>query len=133
MHIRPHQSLEAIKANKTGPHDAARLAQLPRTGFARKVHVESPTSHGVCSVITARAHMVEARVRLGNAIRSPACKALMSIPGVGVPTSAVFVAAVDEAGRFKRWRSAGTYIGPVPRRHQSSELDWTGRITKQGE
>jgi hypothetical protein len=56
----------------------------------------------------------------------------MSIPGVGVQTSAAFAAAVDEAGRFKRSRTAGAYFGLVPRRHQSGELDWTGRITKQG-
>lgn len=47
-------------------------------------------------------------------------------------TSAVFAAAVDEA-RFKRSRTAGAYFGLVPRRHQSGELDWTGRITKQGD
>ena len=28
-----HQSLKAMKANKTDPHDAAGLAQLARTGF----------------------------------------------------------------------------------------------------
>lgn len=190
-----HQSLKAMKANKTDPHDAAGLAQLARTGFYKEVHVKSPTSHGVRSVVTARTHLVEARVRLDNTIRglcatfgirsgagqgarflarvqsaiavpglgeavasllrartglvnevrrmdrelkaisiaSPACQALMSIPGVGVQTSAAFAAAVDEAGRFKRSRTAGAYFGLVPRRHQSGELDWTGRITKQGD
>ena len=57
----------------------------------------------------------------------------MSIPGVGVQTSAAFAAAVDDASRFKRSRTAGAYFGLVPRRHQSGELDWTGRITKQGD
>ena len=66
-------------------------------------------------------------------IGSPACQVLMSIPGVGVQTSAAFAAAVDDASRFKRSRTAGAYFGLVPRRHQSGELDWTGRITKQGD
>mgnify|MGYP002757986582 FL=1 len=57
----------------------------------------------------------------------------MTIPGVGVQTSAAFAAAVDEAGRFRQSRNAGAYFGLVPRRHQSGELDWTGRITKQGD
>lgn len=57
----------------------------------------------------------------------------MSIPGVGVQTSAAFAAAVNDAARFKRSRTAGAYFGLVPRRHQSGELDWTGRITKQGD
>ena len=64
-----HQSLKAMKANKTDPHDAAGLAQLLRTGFYKEVHVKSPAAHGVRSVITARGHLVEARVRLDNTIR----------------------------------------------------------------
>ena len=35
-----HQSLKALKANKTDPHDAAGLAQLARTGFYKEVHVK---------------------------------------------------------------------------------------------
>ncbi len=190
-----HQSLKAMRANKTDPHDAAGLAQLARTGFYKEVHVKSPAAHAVRSVITARGHLVEARVRLDNTIRgicatfgirlgigqgerflgrmreaiaipglgeavasllgvrerlveqiaqldrqlkavsiaSPACQLLMSIPGVGVQTSAAFAAAVDDASRFKRSRTTGAYFGLVPRRHQSGELDWTGRITKQGD
>lgn len=31
-----HQSLKALKANKTDPHDAAGLAQLARTGFYKR-------------------------------------------------------------------------------------------------
>src|SRR3546814_17760249 len=31
-----HQSLKAMKANKTDPHDAAGLAQLARTGFYKE-------------------------------------------------------------------------------------------------
>jgi len=190
-----HQSLKAMKANKTDHHDAAGLAQLARTGFYKEVHVKSPAAHGVRSVITARGHLVEARVRLDNMIRglcatfgyrpgpgqgkaflerimhaahipglgeaiaslltvraelveqikemdrrlriiasqSQACEILMTIPEVGVQTSAAFAAAVDEVGRFRQSRNAGAYFGLVLRRHQSGELDWTGRITKQGD
>lgn len=190
-----HQSLKAMKANKTDPHDAAGLAQLARTGFYKEVHVKSAPSQGVRSAITARAHLVEARVRLDNTIRglcitfgikvgpgqgkdfvqrardtasipglgeavasllsvrgelvaeikvldkvlnsiaktSTACQILMSIPGVGVQTSAAFAATIDEADRFKQSRAAGAYFGLVPRRYQSGEVDWTGRITKQGD
>jgi hypothetical protein len=49
-----HRGLKAMKANKTGPHAAAGLAQLARTGFYKEVHVKSPPAHGVRSVITAR-------------------------------------------------------------------------------
>jgi transposase len=190
-----HQSLKAMKANKTDPHDAAGLAQLARTGFYKEVHVKSASSQGVRSVITARARLVEARVRLDNTIRglcvtfgikvgpgqgkefvqrakdtasipglgkavasllavrkglvaeikaldkvlngiaktSTDCQILMSIPGVGAQTSAAFAATVDEADRFKQSRATGAYFGLVPRRYQSGEVDWTGRITKQGD
>ncbi|AYD04805.1 transposase [Neorhizobium sp. NCHU2750] len=57
----------------------------------------------------------------------------MSIPGVGVQTSAAFVAAVYEVGRFRQSRTAGAYFGLVAKRHQSGEIDWTGRITEQGD
>lgn len=67
------------------------------------------------------------------ASQSQACEILMTIPGVGVQTSAAFAAAVDEAGRFRQSRNAGAFFGLVPRRHQSGELDWTGRIIKQGD
>jgi transposase len=189
-----HQSLKAMRANKTDPHDAAGLAQLARTGFYKEVHVKSPAAHGVRGRYRARASRRSARParqhhprplrhlrdqagdRPGRAVpcadargrrhpwarrsggvaarcaraigrrdqaagsqlkaistASPACQALMSIPGVGVQTSAAFAAAIDDAVRFKRSRTAGAYFGLVPRRHQSGELDWTGRITKQGD
>lgn len=190
-----HQSLKAMKANKTDPHDAAGLAQLARTGFYKEVHVKSAPAQGVRSAISARGQLVEERMRLDNTIRglcvahgikvgpgqgkdfvcrartaehipglgdavgallavretlvvqikaldlflaeiaktSPACQILMSIPGVGVQTSAAFAAAVDDADRFVRSRAAGAYFGLVPRRYQSGETEWTGRITKQGD
>lgn len=64
-----HQSLKAMKVNKTDPHDATGLAQLARTGFYKEVHVKSLAAHGVRSVITACGHLAEARVRLDNMIR----------------------------------------------------------------
>lgn len=77
-----HQSLKAMKANKTDPHDAVGLAQLARTGFYKEVHVKSPAAHGVRSVITARGHLVEARVRLDNMIRG-LCATFGYRPGAG--------------------------------------------------
>ncbi|WP_220094577.1 IS110 family transposase [Novosphingobium taihuense] len=58
-----------MKANKTDPHDAADLAHLTRNGFYKEVRVKSPAAHRVRSMITARRHLVEARVRLDNMIR----------------------------------------------------------------
>jgi transposase len=161
------------------------------------VQVKSAPSQGVRSVITARARLVEARVRLDNTIRGLCvtfgtnvgpgqgkdfvqraretasipglgkavasllatresliaeiktldkvlngiaktradCQILMSLPPLlaypgGVQTSAAFAATVDKADRVKQSRATGAYFGLVPRRYQSGEVDWTGRITK---
>lgn len=92
----------------------------------------------IAALLAVRATLVEQIKEMDRRLRiiasqSQACELLMSIPGVGVQTSAAFAAAVDEAGRFRQSRSAGAYFGLVPRRHQSGEIDWTGRITKQGD
>lgn len=77
-----HQSLKAMRANKTDPHDAAGPAQLARTGFYKQVHVKSPAAHGVRSVITARGHLVEARVRRSSGTPDPmAAQASLPRPG----------------------------------------------------
>ncbi len=40
--------------------------------------------------------------------------------------------ALDTPERFKRSRDVGAYLGLVPRRHQSGEIAYSGRITKRG-
>src|SRR3546814_19503190 len=92
----------------------------------------------IASLLSGRAEWAEQNKEMDRRLRvsasqSQSCEILMTIPGVGVQTSAAFAAAVDEAGRFRQSRKAGAYFGLVPRRHQSGELDWTGRITKQGD
>lgn len=58
---------------------------------------------------------------------------LMTTPGVGVLTALTFVAAVDEAQRFKSSRMVGPHFGLTPRKYQSGETDWSGRISKIGD
>lgn len=92
----------------------------------------------ITSLLSVRTELVEQIKEMDRRLRimasqSQACEILMTIPGVGVQTSAAFAAAVDEAARFRQSRNAGVYFGLVSRRHQSGELDWTGRITKQGD
>jgi transposase len=63
----------------------------------------------------------------------PACRLLMSIPGVGGVTAMAFVATVDEVQRFAKSRALGAYVGLTPRRRQSGEMDYTGRISRHGD
>jgi transposase len=64
---------------------------------------------------------------------SDACRRLMTIPGVGQLTALAFTAAIDDPQRFKRSRDIGAYLGLVPRRYQSGEVDYTGSISKCGD
>ena len=62
-----------------------------------------------------------------------ACQRLMTIPGVGHLTALAFVAAIDEPDRFRSSRDVGPYLGLVPRRWKSGEIDYTGSISKVGD
>ena len=64
---------------------------------------------------------------------SAACRRLMTIPGVGQLTALAFVAAIDDPSRVRRSRDIGAYLGLVPSRHQSGEVDYTGGISKCGD
>jgi len=89
-------------------------------------------------LVAARTAVLAAIVAIDGDIRrmvraSEACRRLMSIPGVGQLTALAFTAAVDDPGRFRRSRDIGAYLGLVPRRYQSGEVDYTGSISKCGD
>ena len=58
---------------------------------------------------------------------------LMTVPGVGPITALTFAATIDDARRFAKSRTVGAYVGLTSRRHQSGEMDYTGRISKYGD
>lgn len=79
-------------------------------------------------------HIDEADVRLESVAKAePVCQRLMSVPGVGPVTALAFRAAIDDPERFKKASDVGVYLGLTPRRHQSGELDYHGRISKRGD
>jgi transposase len=57
---------------------------------------------------------------------------LRTVPNVGPVTAAAFVAAIDDASRFRRGHQAEAYLGLVPRELSSGETQRRGRITKAG-
>ena len=63
----------------------------------------------------------------------PSCRLLMSVPGVGAVTALAFVATIDDPARFGSSRTVGAYLGLTARRHQSGEVDYSGRISKRGD
>ncbi len=64
---------------------------------------------------------------------SPLARRLTSVPGVGPIVALSFIATIDDAGRFRRAVDVGAYLGLTPRRYQSGETDWSGRISKRGD
>ena len=57
---------------------------------------------------------------------------LRTVPGVGPRLSEAVVAIIDDPHRFKNGRHVSSYLGMVPRRWQSGQVDITGRISKCG-
>jgi transposase len=58
---------------------------------------------------------------------------LMTAPGIGAIAALTFVSAIDDPSRFKSSKSVGPHFGLTPRRHQSGEMDYSGRISKCGD
>lgn len=65
--------------------------------------------------------------------KCPETARLLDIPGVGPALSSAFVATIDDPTRFESGEKVASYIGLVPRVHQSGETEYRGRITKTGD
>jgi transposase len=68
-----------------------------------------------------------------RAVADPVCQRLMTAPGVGPVTALTFVSSIEDPARFARSGDTGAYAGLVPRRSQSGERDYKGRISKAGD
>lgn len=68
-----------------------------------------------------------------RARRDAICQKLMTVPGVGPLVALTYVAGVDDPSRFGRARNLGAHFGLTPRRYQSGEVDWSGRISRAGD
>jgi transposase len=53
--------------------------------------------------------------------------------GSGPLVALTYRTTVDDHKRFRRSRDLGAYLGLVPRRYQSGEVDYTGSISKCGD
>lgn len=83
-------------------------------------------------VLLAQSDALEEKIE-AEASASPVCLRLMSVPGVGPMTALAFATALDDPHRFRRSSSVGAYLGLTPRRFQSGEVSYNGRISKQGD
>jgi transposase len=58
---------------------------------------------------------------------------LMSTPSVGPIVALTYASAIDDPGRFKSSKRVGAHFGLTPKKYQSGETDYTGRISKIGD
>jgi len=86
----------------------------------------------VVEVMTREVERLTKRV-LDEVRVEPACRRLMTVPGVGPLTALAFRATIDQPSRFRRSRDVGAHLGLTPRRYQSGETDVQGHISRCGD
>jgi transposase len=88
--------------------------------------------------IAAHATLCQAAEDLDRAVKRkakahPVARRLMTIPGVGPVNALSFIALFEDPNRFSRTSDVGAFLGLTPKRHQSGEVDWSGRVSKCGD
>lgn len=81
-----------------------------------------------------RRELAQLEKQLRDLARSdPACRLMMTMPGVGPVVALTLRAAIDDPGRFRSSKDVGPWAGLTPRRHQPGERDGVGGITRAGD
>jgi transposase len=63
----------------------------------------------------------------------PPARLLMTTPSVGPIVALTYAAAIDDPKRFRSSKATGAHFGLTPKKYQSGQTDYTGRITKIGD
>ena len=119
-----------------GERDGHRERDADRDHRIRRVAGLSAAMRGLSAAPTAvmtAVAAIDADIRRMTRASTAACRRLMTVPGVGQLTALAFAAAIDDPSRIRRSRDIGAYLGLVPRRYQSGEMDYVGSISKCGD
>jgi transposase len=84
------------------------------------------------AVLLAEFNGFERRVRAMSRLHERA-RLLMSMPAVGPIVSLTYASAIDDPSRFTSSKRAGPLFGLTPKKYQSGETDYSGRISKLGD
>lgn len=112
----------------------AKRAERLEALFARK-----PELRPILAPLVAGLQALDAQIAASTrglkarAEADPVCQRLMTVPSVGPIVALSYKSSIEDPGRFRRSEDAGAYAGLVPRRSQSGERDYNGRISKAGE
>jgi len=63
----------------------------------------------------------------------PQARLLMTMPSVGPIVALTYASAIDDPARFRSSKATGAHFGLTPRKHQSGQTNYTGRISKIGD
>ncbi len=120
-----------LKVGKTTPRRfAARIQEL----VAGHPNLETIGAAllSVREVLLREFNAFEKRVR--SMARSDAkARLLMSTPAVGPIVALTYGSAIDDPARFKSSKQVGPHFGLTPKKYQSGETDYSGRISKIGD
>jgi transposase len=119
---------------KVGPTTPKRFADRVRDLVERHatLQVVAASLLAVREVLLREFGDFEKRVRM-MARDDERVRLLMSTPGVGAIVALTYVAAVDDPKRFTSSKAVGAHFGLTPRKYQSGETDFSGRISKTGD
>jgi transposase len=120
-----------LKVGKTTPRRfEARILEL--VAGHPSLEVIAKTLLEVRAVLLHAFNGFEKRVRT-MARTDARARLLMSAPGVGAIVALTYASAIDDPARFKSSKSVGAHFGMTPKKYQSGETDFTGRISKIGD
>jgi transposase len=63
----------------------------------------------------------------------PPARLLMTTPSVGPIVALTYASAIDDPKRFRTSKTTGAHFGLTPKKYQSGQKDYTGRISKIGD
>lgn len=102
--------------------------------FARKPELRAVTQPLIESIEALETQIrCLAKLLAAKAEADPVASRLMSVPGVGPFIALTYKSSIEDPGRFATGEDVGAYAGLVPRRNQSGERDYKGRISKAGD
>jgi transposase len=73
------------------------------------------------------------RQLVAAARQSPACRLLMTVPGVGAVTALSYTTMIENPANFGNSRAVGAFVGLTTRGYQSGEVDYDGHISRRGD
>jgi len=119
---------------KVGPTTARRFAGRIRELVAGQANLEmiAQALLAVHAVLLREFNGFEKQVRT-MARRHDQARLLMTTPAVGPIVALTYVGAIDDPARFSSSKQAGAHFGLTPRKYQSGQTDYTGRISKIGD